>query len=112
MKSLSRFVPTLVVGLCLLLTAAAQAQNKPTPFGGRVKSFEGGVLTVENKKAGETKTFTITETVEVSKSDKSEASSDDLASAKMVRVLSDAEGNPIKVIINVPKPKADASSSE
>lgn len=105
MKTIPQLLLALVAGVCLLFSTTSEAAEKPKPFSGMVESFEGGVLSVSNKKAGETKDFTISEEVEIAKSDKSEASSDDLVAKARVRVFADADGNVTKVIIAVPKPK-------
>jgi len=106
MKTIPQLLLALVAGVCLLFsTTTSEAAEKPKPYSGMVESFEGGVLSVSNKKEGETKEFTISEEVEIAKSDKSEASSDDLVAKARVRVFADADGNVTKVIIAVPKPK-------
>jgi len=106
MKTIPQLLLALLAGVCLLFTTtSSQAEEKPKPFAGMVESFEGGVLSVSNKKAGETKEFNISDEVEIAKSDKSDASSDDLVAKTRVRVFADADGTVTKVIISVPKPK-------
>jgi len=112
----------LAAGLCVIFSAASTLQaeeeksaaKKGAAFGGMVESYDAssGELTVKNKKAEETKTFKITDATTFAKSDKSEATAEDLASAKNVRVMAGDDDTATKVIINVPKPKQDGDGGQ
>jgi len=100
---------TLAAAVCILFAASSihAGEGKAKPFSGKVASFQDGVLVVEHKKSGESKEFTITEEVEIAKSDKSEATMVDLKEKTNVRIMTNADGSVKKVIVSVPKPKGN-----
>jgi len=112
----SKRLTALAAGLCLLFSAAStlhaeeeksEAKKGGKGFGGMVESYDAssGELTVKQKKTDETRTFKVTDETTIAKSDKSEATAEDLASAKNVRVMVGDDDVATKVTIRVPKPK-------